>query len=265
MRAFPHLRVLGKRIIIPEELLTNKTEFIDELIAIDPPIEKLKKDSFSLLDEELHDKLMLRKSRYNNTSLKNNYVEKYLRITSGPIIRNQLNYQLLSKKTIDRSYAFKAHSNLNDNNRKLNQIQENKRYDHPIEVKSTSLKVDQELKKISYSATSRMPPILNIKFLKDSRLPESGKPSIKSATTKFSTTGHFDEIDEKRSRKYINTLGFLHPATVISSKSATFSSKFNKLNSKNQNIIHLPALSATRNLDFNSEIVGRSISAVCKK
>lgn len=241
----------------------QKTEYVDEYFAIDPPIEKIENDTFSFsLDEELHEKLMLRKSRYNNSNLKNNDVEKYLRITSGPIIRNQHHFQQQNKKAIDRSYTFKPHSNFIGNNQKLNQIQENKRYDHPTELRNSTLKV-QGITKISYSATSRMPPILNIKFLKETELPQSGKPSVKSATTKFSSTNHYDEIDEKRSRKCINTLGLLHPATLISSKSATFSSKFNKLNSKNQNIIQLPALH--RNLDFNSEIVGRSISALCKK
>ena len=155
-------------------------EYIDELIIIDPPIEKVQNDgTFSFLDEELHDKLMLRKS---NNSLKNNDVEKYLRITSGPIIRNQHHFQQQNKKSIDRFYTLKPQSNFIGNNRKLNQIQENKRYDHPTEMKNTALKVNQEITKISYSATSRMPPILNIRFLKET------ESSVKSATTKFLST-----------------------------------------------------------------------------
>lgn len=154
MKAFPHLRVVGKKIEIPKmRQFQNPTNYYEEIIAIDPP----ERDSFKLLDQELNEKLSLRRSR--QLSAKNQNLEKLLRITS-------------SGRNVKESAAYKNERiTLKQNGNGSRIIQQ--------------LRESDNEKLASFSATSR-PPLLNVKFLfkkPENILDNSSK--IKSATSKL--------------------------------------------------------------------------------
>lgn len=91
MNAFPHLRIVGKKIPIPPRIVPNKilrNPVFDEIIAIDPnpniskeyiePPQKIRQ-SFAVLDRVLENKSRIS----NQESWRNNDIEKCIRITSG--------------------------------------------------------------------------------------------------------------------------------------------------------------------------------------
>lgn len=161
MRAFPHLRVVGKKLETPINR-QNPTIYYEEIIAIDPP----EKDSFKLLDQELNEKLSLRKSRQLSAKnqMKNDNLEKLLRITSSG--RNK-NYNNNQKESTTRVVSLKQNVN-GINGSRIFQSKES----------------DSE-KLASYSATTRQ-PLLNVKFLfkkPEHLLDDSSK--VKSATSKL--------------------------------------------------------------------------------
>lgn len=154
MRAFPHLRVVGKKIEAPSIVKKSPADYYEEIIAIDPP----ERDSFKLLDQELNEKLSLRKTR--QSSAKNDNLEKLLRITSSGRSYNQNKPQNV-RKYVDKTSTVFIQPN---NGSRLSKIQE------------------RDVEKVSYSATSR--PLLNVKFL--FKKPESAvldeNPKVKSAS-----------------------------------------------------------------------------------
>lgn len=203
MRAFPHLRVVGKK-IETSTLRQNPTTFYEEIIAIDPP----ESDSFKLLDQELNEKLSLRKSRQLSAKnqLKNDNLEKLLRITSSGISsgRNK-NYNQKESTTRKNERVIPLKQNINGS-----RIFQNKESDSE--------------KLASYSATTRQ-PLLNVKFLfkkPEHLLDDSSK--VKSATSKLPLY----ELRSLDDRKY-----------DLSSKSASF-------HAKNINIIQLPPFNSFR-------------------
>lgn len=223
MKAFPHLRVTGKKIEVPLKVRQiNPVEFYEEIIAIDPP--QLECDSFKLLDQELNEKLSLRKSSAKN-QLKNDNLEKLLRITSSGISGRNNNHN--HKPQSVRKYVDKTSTVIvkqNSNGSRLSKIQE------------------RDLEKLSYSASSR--PILNVKFL--FKKPESvvvldQNPKVKSASSKL-------PLYELRS------LDQPHKShqEILATKSAS-------LHTKNVNLIHLPPFNY--DLDFQGIIQGRSIQS----
>lgn len=226
MRAFPHLRVVGKKMELPPRQ-TIMNEYVDEMIAIDPP--RYEGTSFRLLDQELNEKLSLRKSR--QLSGKNDNLEKLLRITSSGLNRNP-NQRLHSakKSSVDRvsTYVVKQSSLVptNHSSKRLSQIRER-------DI------VEQE--KLSYSASNstRIGPLLNVKFLyKKPEVIDSNVKSIKSASSK------------------------LPLYELMSLDKTDHSSKSASIHSKNPNIIQLPPFNYE--LDFPI-IQGRSIQSAVGK
>lgn len=158
MKAFPHLRVVGKKIEIPAtRQFQNPINYYEEIIAIDPP--EHERDSFKLLDQELNEKLSLRRSR--QLSAKNQNLEKLLRITSSGISSSGRNGNFNQKESIIQR---------NKNDRKQHS--------------NGSRLIKEEL--ASYSATTR-PPLLNVKFLfkKPENLLIDESSKVKSATSKL--------------------------------------------------------------------------------
>lgn len=158
MTAFPHLRVVGKKINLPQ-IKTNNPKFdYCEIIAIDPPlIESLSTQSFTVLDNEIS------RATYRKTHevLKNNDISKYLRITSGTLQRPQ------NKNTMERhagNMSISAKKSLDSRN--------------SVERNQTSFQY------------SDIPKVLNIKFLlKD---PDESYHQIKSATLSTSKLPNYD-------------------------------------------------------------------------
>jgi hypothetical protein len=109
-------------------------------------------------------------------------LEKLLRITSSGLTRNQPQVYRPpnSKKVIDRTSTFIIKQN--SVGKKLSKIQEHKKFEiNPITIHHQKRELDN---KLSYSATSssRMGPILNVKFLfKKPDLMDDVK-SVKSAS-----------------------------------------------------------------------------------
>lgn len=219
MKAFPHLRIVGKKIETPPRIAQNPINFYEEIIAIDPP----ERDSFKLLDQELNEKLSLRKSRQLSAKnqLKSDNLEKLLRITSSGITgRNKSVNQKeqTARKYVDRTTTVILKQNSNGVYGIGTRISQNRECD---------------AEKLSYSATSR-PPLLNVKFLlrkPESTLDESSK--VKSAS-KLPLYSDLKSIDLSKSE--------------LSSKSAS-------LHAKNINIIQLPPFNSFRGIE------GRSIQS----
>lgn len=221
MKAFPHLRVVGKKIEVPS-MRQNHTTYYEEIIAIDPP----EGDSFKLLDQELNEKLSIRKSHQLSAKnqLKNENLEKLLRITSSGMSSGR-----------NKSY----------NNQK--EIRKNERV---ITVKQNGNGIygnrifqNKESEKLSFSASTRQ-PLLNVKFLfkkPEHLLDDSSK--VKSATSKL-------PLYELRS------LDDRHTKFDLSSKSASF-------HAKNINIIQLQKLPPFNSFEFRG-IEGRSIQSAFK-
>lgn len=229
MKAFPHLRVVGKKIEVPSKVRqTNPSEFYEEVIAIDPPQSHIERDSFKLLDQELNEKLSLRKTRQSSAKnqLKNDNLEKLLRITSSGISGRNCSYN--QKPQSVRKYVDKTSTVLikqNSNGSRLSKIQE------------------RDVEKLSsYSATSR--PLLNVKFL--FKKPESAvldeNPKVKSASSKLPLY-ELRSLDQPHHKNHHE---------LLSSKSAS-------LHTKNINLIQLPPFNY--DLDFQGIIQGRSIQS----
>lgn len=238
MKAFPHIRVVGKRLELPPR--KNPIEYVDEIIAIDPA-PRYEGESFKLLDQQLNEKLSLRKSRREPSAknqMKHDNLEKLLRITSSGILRNQPHqHQKINvtgnKKSIDRTstYTIKQNSIVPSisNAKKLSQIQER----------------DTKEEKLSYSASNSariIGPLLNVKFLYKKPDVFDNVKSIKSASSKL-------PIYE------IMSLEQNLPKGEHSSKSAS-------IYSKNPNLIQLPPFNYE--LDFPI-IQGRSIQSAIGK
>jgi hypothetical protein len=242
MKAFPHLRVIGKSIPLSSSRQLNPIDYYEELIAIDPPAlnhhHHHQHQQFKLLDKELNEKLSLRKSRQNSASknqLKNENLEKLLRITSSGLTRNQYQQQLqpqLQKTPIDRratnvdktsTFLIKQNNLVPINLKKLSQIKER---ESPTE-------------KLSYSASnsSRIEPLLNVKFL----YAKSESLNVKSASSK---------------------LPIYEIMTLERTNSNDHSSKSAKIYTKNPNIIQLPPFNYE--LDFPI-IQGRAIQSAVGK
>ena len=160
MDRFPHLRIVGNKINFPvRSLRAEHVSNYEEIIAIDPPPHHYH-ESFKMLDQELNEKLSLRKTREPSANqFKVDDLEKLLRITSSSgLSRNH--QQQNSKKLVDRTSTFivKQQNSVGLNNiKKLSRIQEHKKFElTPITI------IQRELdNKLSYSATSQ--PVKSIK------------------------------------------------------------------------------------------------------
>lgn len=182
-----------------------------------------------MLDHELNEKLSLRRARQASATNQSRAedLKKLLRITSSGLTRNQQQRPDSNKKVIDRTSTFIIKQN--SVGKKLSKIQEHKKFEvNPITLHHQKRELDN---KLSYSATSttRMGPILNIKFLyKKPELIDDVK-SVKSASKLPLYTD-------------ISTYQKL-PQTELSSKSASI--HHHKMN---PNTIQLPPFSY--DLDF---------------
>jgi hypothetical protein len=231
MNAFPHLRIVGKKIELPLRK-GSIGEFYEEVIAIDPP--RYESTSFRLLDQELNEKLSLKKSRLlsgRSHDLKSENLDKLLRITSSGLIRNReqrpINFR---KPSVDKTATFILKNKdfvpaANGHMRKLTQIKERDA-------------IDQH----SYSASnssSRIGPLLNVKFLyKKPESVENNVKSVKSATSK------------------------LPLYELVSLDKSDISTKSASIHTKNPNLIQLPPF----NYDLDFPIVqGRSIQSAVSK
>lgn len=251
MQAFPHLRVIGKQIDSPPSMKRSFNVQFEEIFAIDPPVSRLRNDSFVPLEHELNEKLSIRRSQQNCAyQLKNNDIEKCLRITSSGILQSHQQQQKpfsTTKKTVDQTATYVINPFNFGGRRKLTKIQEYKKYDFHSTTNHQQLKNNCELDDITFSAVS--PRILNIKFLlsKPDEIGSASKPcslKIKSATSKLLPTTYFNRMGVKNNKN--DTL------TSASSKSASLHK------GKQPHVLQMPSL----NYDF---VVGRSISAVSKK
>ncbi|CAO1434456.1 unnamed protein product [Diamesa serratosioi] len=240
MQAFPHLRVIGKQLNLTSSMNTSSNTQFEEIFAIDPPVARSRIDSFMLLEHELNEKLSIRRSQQNvSYQLKNNDIEKYLRITSSGNLQSQQQQQKsasITKKLNDQTTSYIINPINVGDNRKLSRIQEYKRFDFD---KSTN-------QNLIISAVS--PRILNIKFLlsKPDEIVCAQKPcytKINSATSKLLPAPYYDGMGLKIKKKDNSALS--------SSKSASMHK------SKFHHVLPMPSL----NYDF---VVGRSISAVSK-
>jgi hypothetical protein len=138
----------------------------EEIFAIDPPVFL---EPFKMLDQELNEKLSLRKSRQRSASqLKVDDLEKLLNITSSSgLSRNHQQPQIPVKKVVDRTstYLVKQNSVGLHNIKKLTRIQEHKKFElTPVTLISNA----RELDKHSYSATTATSPY--VKSIKSAQL-----------------------------------------------------------------------------------------------
>ncbi|KAG5672704.1 hypothetical protein PVAND_002813 [Polypedilum vanderplanki] len=235
MNAFPHLRIIGTKLELPPKKAVAN-DFFEEVIAIDPP--RFESSSFRLLDQELNEKLSLKKSRLlsgKSHDLKNEHLDKLLRITSSGLVRNrEHNYrpQNVRKLSVDKTSTLLIKNNdfvpSNGSIKKLTQIKERDVIDHD---------------KHSYSASnsaSRIGPLLNVKFLyKKPDIVETNVKSVKSATSK------------------------LPLYELISLDKSDITAKSASMHTKNPNIIQLPPFNFN-DLDFPI-VKGRSIQSAVSK
>ena len=211
----------------------NPVEHVEEVIAIDPPIQHYHSEPFRLLDHELNEKLYIRKARQASgaNQSRTEDLEKLLRITSSGLTRNQQQQkQLNNKKVVDRTSTFIIKQN--SVGRKLSKIQEHRKFEiNPISMHHQKRELDN---KLSYSATSssRIGPILNVKFLfKKPDILDDVK-SVKSAS-KLPLYTDLATFDRQKL-----------PKSELSSKSASI----HHHNKMNPNTIQLPPFNY--DLDF---------------
>ncbi|CAG9809264.1 unnamed protein product [Chironomus riparius] len=243
MKAFPHLRVVGKKIENLPQRNNSSIEYVEEVIAIDPPLPlRFEGESFKLLDQELNEKLSIRKQRqlsakgYSINNAKAENLEKLLRITSSGITRNQNQTQnfrptISNKKIVDRTstYEIKHNNYVPTNYHHINKLSQIKERDF----------ADSEKLSYSASSSSRMGNLLNVKFLY--KKPEflDSIQSVKSATSKLP----------------LYELVSLDKSDNNMSKSAS-------IHKKNLNIIQLPPF----NYDLDFPIIqGRGIQSAFGK
>lgn len=161
-------RIVGTKIELPSKVVQRQADYIEEIIAIDPPIQSFHSEPFRLLDQELNEKLYIRKARQASGSYQSRAedLEKLLRITSSGLTRNQPQQRPQNnKKVIDRTSTFLIKQN--SVGRKLSKIQEHKKFEiNPITISHQQRELDNKLSySASNSSSSRMGPILNVKFL----------------------------------------------------------------------------------------------------
>jgi hypothetical protein len=226
MRAFPHLRVVGTAIKYEMPAKPNPVEHYEEIIAIDPP--RYEGESFKQLDQELNEKLCLRRSRQmsGKNSSKGESLEKLLRITSSGLNRNIKAQN--ARKVVDRTSTVVLKQS--SSTKKLSQIEE---------------RDILEQEKLSYSASSsRIGPILNVKFLYK-------KPDI---------------LDNIKSVKSASKLPLYELRSIDHHRMPSqndFSSKSASMHAKNINLIQLPPFNFE--LDNFPIIQGRSIQSAVGK
>lgn len=226
-------RIVGTKIELPAKVgQRNPVEYVEEVLAIDPPIRQYHSEPFRLLDHELNEKLSIRKARQASGTNQSRAedLEKLLRITSSGITRNQPQIRPQNNKKVDRTSTFMIKQN--SVGRKLSKIQEHKRYElNPITIHHQSRELDN---KLSYSATSssRMGPIINVKFLYKKPDILGDVKSVKSA----SKLPLYADIATYERQKF--------PKAEMSSKSASIRHH----NQMNPNTIQLPPFNY--DLDF---------------
>lgn len=168
--------------------LSFDNNYVDEIIAIDPPLASA---SFKCLDHELNEKLSLRKARQSASGIrqvKDDELEKFLRITSS---RGQP--QPPTKKTVEKTVVIKQNnSGLFQSAKRLSKIHEDQRVD------SMSFHRDFDDKLIIHSA-SQSRPSLDVKycvFKKPANVRFDDIKSIKSASKLpvYSEISRFDPI-----------------------------------------------------------------------
>lgn len=215
----------------------NSIEYVEEVLAIDPPIQQFHSEPFRLLDHELNEKLSIRKARQASGTNQSRAedLEKLLRITSSGLTRNQPQQRpQTNKKHIDRTSTFIIKQSSVP--KKLSKIQEHKMFELSPAVLHTKRELDN---KLSYSATSssRMGPILNVKFLykKPDNILLDDVKSVKSA----SKLPLYADITTYERQK--------QPKQELSSKSASIHHQ----RKVNPNTIHLPPFS----YDFDFPII----------
>jgi hypothetical protein len=156
-----NIRVVGKKLNLPPRTqLSFDHNYIDEIIAIDPPLASV---SFKCLDHELNEKLSLRKARQSASGIrqvKDEEIEKFLRVTSSGVTRSQQQQPATTKKTIEKTVVIKQNSNsgLFSSAKRLSKINEDDK-----RVDSISFHRDFEDKLIIHSA-SQSRPILDVKY-----------------------------------------------------------------------------------------------------
>lgn len=211
-------RIVGTAIQIPPRSLLNNVEYVEEVIAIDPPIQPFYSEPFRLLDHELNEKLSIRKARQvsGTNQSRAEDLEKLLRITSSGLTRNQPARP--QSRKIDRTSTFIIKQN-SVVSKKLSKIQEHKKFEM-----SSALQRDID-NKLSYSAisSSRMGPILNVKFLYKKPDIMDDVKAVKSAS-KLPLYADIATYDRQKM-----------PKQELSSKSASIHHQ-----KVNPNTIHLP-------------------------
>lgn len=229
----PFNRIAGTKIEIPPRFLQRNPDYVEEIIAIDPPLQHYHSEPFRLLDHELNEKLYIRKARQASGASQSRAedLEKLLRITSSGLTRNrqQLRPQN-NKKLVDRTSTFIVKQN--SVGRKLSKIQEHKKFEiNPITMHHQKRELDN---KLSYSATSssRMGPILNVKFL-------FKKPDILDEVKSVKSASKLPVYSDIATYEHPNL-----PKSELSSKSASIHHR----KKMNPNVIQLPPFNY--DLDF---------------
>lgn len=225
-------RIVGTKLDLPpKNFFRNSTEFSEEIIAIDPPTHQIHSEPFRMLDHELNEKLSLRRARQGSASNQSKVedLEKLLRITSSGLTRNHPQQARPQSKVIDRTSTFVVkQSSLG---KKLSKIQEHKKFEMtPITMHTQKREMDN---KLSYSATSssRIGPVLNVKFLY--KKPEMISDDVKSVKSASKLPLYADILDRQKLPKH-----------ELSSKSASI----HHHHRMNQNTIQLPPFNY--DLDF---------------
>jgi hypothetical protein len=175
---------VGKKIENLPPRNNSSVEYVEEVIAIDPPLPlRFEGESFKLLDQELNEKLSIRKARQlsakgHAANMKAENLEKLLRITSSGLTRHQnVKPTANNRRTIDRTSTYEVkNTNIVPSNfnhiKKLSQIKERDF-------------VDAEKLSYSASSSSRMGSLLNVKFLYKKPEYLDSVQSVKSATSKL--------------------------------------------------------------------------------
>lgn len=222
----------------PTSHTPGTVEYVDEIIAIDPPIRPFYSEPFRLLDHELNEKLSIRKARQASATshARAEDLEKLLRITSSGLTRNQPQINRPQSKVIDRTSTFIIKQN--SLGKKLSKIQEHKKFEmSPAVLRYQTHELDN---KLSYSATSssRVKPLVNVKFLYKKPDILDDVLSVKSAS-KLPLYAELATFERPK-----------QPKQELSSKSASIHHKFSKVN---PNAIHLPPF----NYDLDFPVIGR--------
>lgn len=185
------------------------------------------------MDYELNEKLSIRRARQSANGarhVRDEELEKFLRVTSSGVVRNQQ----ISRKTVDKTVVMKQQGNNNNttgisfpnDNKKLSRIHENKKL-HSANFHSNIGGIDEKL--IIHSATPSRPQHDDVKFVykKPNRVTFDEVKSVKSAS-KLPMYAEISRIEPMKANK-----------TQISSKSASIHHQ----RRANLNSIRLPPFS----------------------